>query len=104
MRRVFDLKIALRELTTVPEERQKILGLVKGKLPPDQVRMYVSRSRAPWMYRGCCAGGSCGGADYSGAEGTSISPMGRSLRWSERLKDTKSKTRMVHSNLPVGLR
>jgi hypothetical protein len=39
--RVFDLKVALRELTTVPEERQKILGLVKGKLPPDQERMYV---------------------------------------------------------------
>jgi len=38
---VFDLKVALRESTTVPEERQKILGLVKGKLPPDQVRMYV---------------------------------------------------------------
>lgn len=41
MCRVFDLKVALRELTTVPEERQKILGLVKGKLPPDQERMYV---------------------------------------------------------------
>lgn len=37
--RVFDLKVALRELTTVPEERQKILGLVKGKLPPDQERI-----------------------------------------------------------------
>lgn len=38
---MFDLKVALRELTTVPEERQKILGLVKGKLPPDQERMCV---------------------------------------------------------------
>jgi ubiquitin-like domain-containing CTD phosphatase 1 len=45
--RVFDLKVALRELTTVPEERQKILGLVKGKLPPDQERMYVPRFRPP---------------------------------------------------------
>lgn len=41
--RVFDLKAALRELTNVPEERQKILGLVKGKLPPDQERMFVFR-------------------------------------------------------------
>jgi ubiquitin-like domain-containing CTD phosphatase 1 len=39
--RIYDLKTALRELTNVPEERQKILGLVKGKLPPDQERMYV---------------------------------------------------------------
>lgn len=37
--RVFDLKTALRDLTNVPPERQKILGLVKGKLPEDQVRM-----------------------------------------------------------------
>jgi len=37
--RVYDLKAALRELTNVPEERQKILGLVKGKLPPDQERI-----------------------------------------------------------------
>lgn len=28
-------------LTKVPPERQKILGLVKGKLPPDQERMLV---------------------------------------------------------------
>ncbi|KAF8582275.1 ubiquitin family proteint [Ramaria rubella] len=35
--RVFDLKGALFELTNVPPERQKILGLVKGKLPPDDV-------------------------------------------------------------------
>lgn len=34
--RVFDLKAALDKLTTVPPERQKIIGLVKGKLPPDQ--------------------------------------------------------------------
>jgi len=37
--RVFDLKGALFELTNVPPERQKILGLVKGKLPPDDVRV-----------------------------------------------------------------
>lgn len=35
--RVYDLKTALRDLTNVPLERQKILGLVKGKLPEDQV-------------------------------------------------------------------
>ena len=33
--RVFDLKATLYSLTNVPPERQKILGLVKGKLPPD---------------------------------------------------------------------
>jgi ubiquitin-like domain-containing CTD phosphatase 1 len=33
---VFDLKAALESLTGVPQERQKIIGLVKGKLPPDQ--------------------------------------------------------------------
>lgn len=37
--RVFDLKVALHALTKVPSDRQKILGLVKGKLPPDQSRM-----------------------------------------------------------------
>lgn len=37
--RVFDLKLALHNLTRVPPIRQKILGLVKGKLPPDQVRI-----------------------------------------------------------------
>ncbi|KAF6764021.1 HAD-like domain-containing protein [Ephemerocybe angulata] len=37
--RVFDLKTSLRDLTTVPIDRQKILGLVKGKLPPDQARV-----------------------------------------------------------------
>ncbi|CAA7271590.1 unnamed protein product [Cyclocybe aegerita] len=35
--RVFDLKTTLYSLTRVPNERQKILGLVKGKIPPDQV-------------------------------------------------------------------
>ncbi|THV07809.1 HAD IIID h [Dendrothele bispora CBS 962.96] len=34
--RVLDLKTSLYEQTKVPPERQKILGLVKGKLPPDQ--------------------------------------------------------------------
>jgi len=34
--RLFDLKSSLYTLTQVPNERQKILGLVKGKLPPDQ--------------------------------------------------------------------
>jgi len=38
--RVYDLKAALSTLTTVPPERQKILGLVKGKLPPDDGKMY----------------------------------------------------------------
>lgn len=37
---------------------------------------------------------------YLGAEEISISPAGRSLRWWERLKDTKSKTRMVSFDLP----
>ncbi|KAH0583689.1 hypothetical protein H2248_009298 [Termitomyces sp. 'cryptogamus'] len=37
--RVFDLKAAIQTLTRVPPERQKILGLVKGKLPPDQDRI-----------------------------------------------------------------
>ncbi|KAI0747447.1 HAD IIID h [Irpex lacteus] len=35
--RVFDLKVALYSLTNVPPVRQKILGLVKGKLPSDEV-------------------------------------------------------------------
>ncbi|KAF7986558.1 hypothetical protein HWV62_26296 [Athelia sp. TMB] len=39
--RVYDLKAALHSLTEVPPERQKILGLVKGKLPPDQARVLV---------------------------------------------------------------
>lgn len=38
--RVYDLKAALSDLTKVPPERQKILGLVKGKLPPDEKKMY----------------------------------------------------------------
>jgi len=37
--RVFDLKALLQSLTDVPPERQKILGLVKGKLPPDEERV-----------------------------------------------------------------
>ncbi|KAG5647319.1 hypothetical protein DXG03_000857 [Asterophora parasitica] len=36
---VFDLKAVIHSLTKVPPERQKILGLVKGKLPPDQDRI-----------------------------------------------------------------
>ncbi|KAF9469228.1 hypothetical protein BDZ94DRAFT_1348175 [Collybia nuda] len=37
--RIYDLKTTLHNLTKVPPERQKILGLVKGKLPPDQDRI-----------------------------------------------------------------
>ncbi|KAJ6525503.1 HAD subfamily IIID h [Mycena vulgaris] len=38
--RVFDFKATLQNLTKVPPERQKILGLTKGnKLPPDQGRI-----------------------------------------------------------------
>lgn len=37
--RVLDLKDKLFALTRVPNERQKILGLVKGKLPDDFVRV-----------------------------------------------------------------
>ncbi|KDQ61115.1 hypothetical protein JAAARDRAFT_32118 [Jaapia argillacea MUCL 33604] len=37
--RVFDLKASLQSLTDVPPERQKILGLVKGKLPPEEQRI-----------------------------------------------------------------
>lgn len=36
---VLDLKDKLFSLTHVPNERQKILGLVKGKLPDDFVRV-----------------------------------------------------------------
>lgn len=39
--RVYDLKVMLFSQTNVPPERQKILGLVKGKLPPEDARMYV---------------------------------------------------------------
>lgn len=39
--RVFDLKTSLHDLTKVPIERQKILGLVKGKLPADQALVSV---------------------------------------------------------------
>lgn len=38
--RVDDLKALLQSMTDVPPERQKILGLVKGKLPPDDETMY----------------------------------------------------------------
>jgi ubiquitin-like domain-containing CTD phosphatase 1 len=56
---VFDLKALLQSLTDVPPERQKILGLVKGKLPPDQDRMcvivlllvYPKISRGTWLSR-----------------------------------------------------
>ncbi|KAH9977387.1 HAD-like domain-containing protein [Lactifluus volemus] len=37
--RILDLKVALFSMTDVPPERQKILGLVKGKLPPDDERI-----------------------------------------------------------------
>jgi ubiquitin-like domain-containing CTD phosphatase 1 len=37
--RVFDLKDKLYGLTLVPFDRQKILGLVKGKLPSDEATM-----------------------------------------------------------------
>ncbi|KAF4578966.1 hypothetical protein EYR36_000775 [Pleurotus pulmonarius] len=36
---VFDLKATLYSMTDVPPERQKILGLVKGKLPPEEARI-----------------------------------------------------------------
>lgn len=48
-RRVFDLKAALENLTTVPPERQKIIGLVKGKLPSDQATMFVLPSHSSEM-------------------------------------------------------
>ncbi|KAI0282703.1 HAD IIID h [Russula brevipes] len=38
-RLIFDLKVVLFSMTDVPPERQKILGLVKGKLPTDDVRI-----------------------------------------------------------------
>lgn len=37
--RIFDLKAVLFSMTDVPPERQKILGLVKGRLPADDGRM-----------------------------------------------------------------
>ena len=43
--RVFDLKDTLQNLTNVPADRQKILGLVKGKLPPDEATMCVTWSQ-----------------------------------------------------------
>ena len=39
--RVVDLKDKLNALTSVPPERQKIFGLISGKLPPDDVTMSV---------------------------------------------------------------
>jgi ubiquitin-like domain-containing CTD phosphatase 1 len=36
---VYDLKAKLFSLTNVPPERQKILGLVKSKLPPEDARV-----------------------------------------------------------------
>lgn len=39
--RVYDIKALLQSLTDVPPVRQKILGLVKGKLPPDEETVYV---------------------------------------------------------------
>lgn len=36
---ILDLKAALWSLTNVPVERQKIVGLVKGKLPGDEVEV-----------------------------------------------------------------
>ena len=41
---------------------------------------------------------------YPSAEEILISPAGRSLPWWGRLKDTKSKTRMVSLDLPTGSR
>ncbi|KAF8911046.1 HAD-like domain-containing protein [Gymnopilus junonius] len=41
--RLFDLKTAIYNLTKVPSERQKILGFVKGKLPPDQTRIQPTK-------------------------------------------------------------
>ncbi|KAI0273463.1 HAD IIID h [Gloeopeniophorella convolvens] len=37
--RVFDLKAVLFSMTNVPPDRQKVLGLVKGKLPPEDERI-----------------------------------------------------------------
>ena len=47
--RVYDLKGILYSLTKVPPERQKILGLVKGKLPPEQTRMSVHTRLLSWL-------------------------------------------------------
>ena len=40
--RVYDIKALIQSLTDVPLARQKILGLVKGKLPPDDETVYVA--------------------------------------------------------------
>ncbi|KAF9482815.1 HAD-superfamily subfamily IIID h [Pholiota conissans] len=42
--RLYDFKAALRTVTKVPNDRQKILGLVKGKLPSDDTRINLCRS------------------------------------------------------------
>lgn len=44
---VLDLKDKLNALTSVPPDRQKILGLVKGKLPTDEVTMYAGALALP---------------------------------------------------------
>ena len=41
MHRVIDLQYALQKLTRVPPARQKLLGIVKGKLPPRDAFMCV---------------------------------------------------------------
>ena len=38
---VLDLKDKLYSITNVPLDRQKIIGLVKGKLPSDECTMQV---------------------------------------------------------------
>jgi ubiquitin-like domain-containing CTD phosphatase 1 len=40
--RVADLKDKLNSLTSVPPDRQKIIGLISRKLPPDDVTMYAA--------------------------------------------------------------
>ena len=51
VRRAFDLKVALWELTTVPEERQKVLGLVRGKLLREVRRPLVTVGNAGWLVK-----------------------------------------------------
>ena len=38
---MYDLKALIQSMTTIPPVRQKLLGLVKGKLPPDEDTMCV---------------------------------------------------------------
>jgi ubiquitin-like domain-containing CTD phosphatase 1 len=47
---VFDLKDVLFKATKVPPERQKILGLSKGKLPADETRLYVHLHSRTWAH------------------------------------------------------